>query len=261
MRKYLVLFWLLLPLPVVVVHFGRGQEWLALDMADDQIRLAQDAEKRKDWKLADELYQNAAKLLPRDKTDLKLRVNLAQVRVRYGMGDGPAAIDMVDNLMEDRTFADMPAAFHRETRAMAGRIHYYAAWVMRLEGASRDLWMEQADLARQNFRLLAEQDAAANVNTSTGAATATPTAVPPPGAKSEAAKRLENLESAVQLERIGLTELMARPMPKEGQAMSGQAMSEQMGKKRGDQGGDSDQRGPSPGRLDNPDRFRPINGS
>ena len=245
MKKYLILFWLLLPLPVVVLHFGRGQQWLALDQAYALVKKAESAEKQEDWPQAGRFYQEAAKLAGMENRDLKLRLDLAQVRTHYRTGEAVAAIDLVDKLLDDDGMKAMPADFQRESRELAGRIHYYAAWVLRLEGASRDLWMEEAELSRQNFRFLTEKSASQ-------------------GAEDYSTKQQENLESAVELQRLSLTELMARPLPKEGQCMSNQGLSEQMGKRRG-------QRGKKPGRGRNGDgppdkgagmqRFQPGSGS
>ncbi len=241
MKKYLVLLWILLPLPVVVLHFGRGQEWLANDKAYAFLKKAETAEKMEDWQQADQLYRDAAKCLSPNSHDMKLRVELAQVRARFRMGDAMAAIDGADTLLENKALAGMPVDFQRESRELAGRIHYYAAWVMRLEGASRELWMEEAELARQNFRLLAEQQ----------------------GASGNSTEQKENLESAIQLQRLSMTELMARPLPKEGQGMGNQGLSEQMGKRRGKRGkqpGKDDGEGP-PSNGAGMKRFEPGSGS
>jgi len=245
MKKYFVLLWLLLPLPVVVLHFGRGQQWLALDQAHALVKKAEAAEKQQDWPQAGRFYQEAAKHTGNENADLKLRLDLAQVRTRFRSGEAVEAIDLADRLLDDPRLKSMPVDFQRESRELAGRIHYYAAWIMRLEGASRDLWMEEAELSRQNFRLLTEKSAAQ-------------------GEKAYSTKQQENLESAVELQRLSLTELMARPLPKEGQCMSGQGLSEQMGKRRG-------QRGNKPGRGEGDDgppdkgagmqRFQPGSGS
>jgi hypothetical protein len=129
MKKYLVLLWLLLPLPVVVLHFGRGQQWLARDKAHALVKQAQIAEQQEQWPQADEFYREAAKLVTTGTPDLKLRLDLAQVRTRYRMGDAVAAIEMADKLLDDPAITAMPADFHRESRELAGRIHYYAGWV------------------------------------------------------------------------------------------------------------------------------------
>jgi hypothetical protein len=92
-------------------------------------------------------------------------------------------------------------------------MHYYAAWVMRLEGARRELWLEEAELARQNFRMLAES----GMSGSDQAYTRT---------------QQNNLEAAVKLQRMSMTELMARPLPEEGRKQTGQGLSEQKDKQR-----------------------------
>jgi hypothetical protein len=247
MKKYLVLLWLLLPLPVVVLHFGRGQQWLARDKAHAYVKQAEIAEQKEDWQQADQLYREAAKCVTGESREMKLRLELAQVRTRFRLGEAVAAIDGADKLLDDPAMASMPTDFQRESRELAGRIHYYAGWVMRLEGAKRELWMEEAELARQNFRLLAEQSAAQ-------------------GDKEYSGKQQENLESAVQLQRLSLTELMARPLPEEGQCMAGQGLTEQMGKRRGQRGkgnrpgvGEGGEGPPNKGAGTN--RFQPGSGS
>jgi hypothetical protein len=214
MKKYFVLLWLLLPLPLLVLHFGRGQQWLANDQAHALILQGQEAERVEDWKSADDLYRQAAAFVTNEQKDLKLRLDLARVRTAHRSGDAMAAIEGAESLLDDTAFTSMPVEFRREAREVAARIHYYAAWVMRLEGASRDLWMEQAELARQNFRLLAEKESDQTT---------------PEYVKSQK----ENLESAIQLQRLGLTELMARPVPKECECMGGQCLSEKMGERKG----------------------------
>ena len=242
MRKYLVLLWLLLPLPVVVLHYGRGQQWLARDHAGDFIKQAQAAEQAGDWRLADDRYRDAEKAVGPEDRGLKLRLELARVRSRFHLGEAVAAIDSADRLLADAAMATMPVEFQNETRALAGRIHYYAGWVMRLEGAKRELWLEEAELSRQNFRLLSEQ---------TGDSTPT------------GKKQHEDLEAAVQLQRLSFTELIARPLPREGQCMSGQGLSEQMAKRRGNRGknpGKGKGKG-KPGNGSGLERFDPGSGS
>ncbi|MGC4014709.1 MAG: hypothetical protein QM755_09375 [Luteolibacter sp.] len=245
MRKYLALVWLLLPLPVVVLHFGRGQQWLARDKAHSFITRAEAAEKAEDWTKADELYRDADQIVGAQDANLKLRLDLARARTRFRTGEAVAALDGVDKILDDTGMAAMPAEFRREAHELAARLHYYAGWVMRLEGAKRELWMEEAELARQNFRLLSEQY-------SGGAST------------EKQLQQKEDLESAVQLQRLSLSELMARPLPKEGRSASGQGLSEQMGKRRGQRGnkpgrGPGEDGPPSPG--SGTQRFQPGSGS
>jgi hypothetical protein len=234
MKRWLLLLWLLVPLPVIVWHFGPGQQWLARDRAWTLIQQAQQADEKKDWAGAETNFRDAAKTLGNTDPSARMRLDLALVRERYRQGGAVEAIDGADRILSDRQFTEQPADFQREARELAGRIHYYAAWVMRLEGAQRDLWMEEAELSRQNYRLLTESSFAA-------------------GKKEFATTQQTNLESAVRLQRMSMSELMARPLPEEGQGMAGQGLSEQMAKRRG-------QRGNQPGIGEN-DEGPPANGA
>lgn len=242
MKRYLALLWLLLPLPVVVLHFTRGQEWLELDQARVLVKQGEAAEKVEDWEAASQAYIEASKLVATKDPNMKLRLDLAQVRTHFRKGEALDAIDQSESLLNDPTFGQMPVEFRQEARELSGRIHYFAAWVMRLEGAQRELWMEEAELSRQNYRLLAEEFSSSENPTT----------------------HQKDLESAVQLQRLSLTELMGRPLPKEGQCMANQGLSEQMAKRRGKRG-----KQPGQGKMgDGPpdkgaglDRFKPGSGS
>jgi hypothetical protein len=240
MRRWLLLLWMLLPLPAIVWHFGSGQQWLARDRAHTLLSKAQTAESRLAWSEAETFYREATSHLgpsganSEDKP-LKTRLDMAMARVRYRQGGAVDSIDRMDRVLADPDFPKLPEDLQREARELAGRIHYYAAWVLRLEGAQRELWMEEAEFARQNFRMLAETSlAASRTNYSLIQQT--------------------NLESAIRLERMSLTELMARPLPEEGRTMVGQGLSEQMGQRRG-------RRGPLPGIGPQPDVKEPGNGA
>ena len=217
MKRWLLLLWLLLPLPVVVWHYGPGQKWLARDRAQSLISRGQHAESAKDWSAAETSFREAAALVGNSDSRLKMQLDVALVRARYRQGAAVDAIDGIDRILADPTFHSQPQAQQREARELAGRIHYHAAWVMRLEGAQRVSWLEEAELARQNFRLLTEISLASG-----------------PAAYSELQQT--NLETAVRLQRMSLTELMARPLPEEGEGMAGQGLSEQMARRRGQRG-------------------------
>ena len=214
MKRWLLLLWLLVPLPMVVWHFGSGQKWLARDRAHALIEQAERAEARKYWAEAETLFQaSATKLGNRDHV-VRMQLELALARVHYHQSKALEAIDGVDRILANAQFTTLPAPQQREVRELAARIHYYAAWVMRLEGARRDLWLEQAELARQNYRLLTESSF-------------------DPGKAASSPLKESNLESSVSLERISLTELMQRPLPEEGWFMSGQGLTEALARRRG----------------------------
>jgi hypothetical protein len=217
MKRGLLLLWLLLPLPVVVWHYGPGQTWLARDRANTLIRQAERAEAQQDWPEATRLFRDAAGLIGNTDRHARLQLDLALVRMSLRQGAAVDAIDGADRILAAGGFHQMPEALQREARELAGRIHYYAAWILRLEGAQRDLWLEEAELARQNYRLLTEGGLEA-------------------GLLASAATQQTNLESAVRLQRMSLVELMARPLPREAEAMAGQGLTEQMARRRGQRG-------------------------
>jgi len=217
MKRLALFLWLLLPLPFVVWHYGPGQKWFARDQAHKLIQQAQKAEAQKNWREAETLFRDASERVRNTDPRLKTQLDIALVRARYRQGGAVEAIDGIDGLINESRFHSQPAELQREARELAGRIHYHAAWVMRLEGAQKDLWMEEAELARQNFRLLSEETLFA-------------------GRTNYSQLQQTNLESAVRLQRMGLVELMARPLPEEGEAMAGQGLSEQMARRRGQRG-------------------------
>jgi hypothetical protein len=235
MKRLFLFFWLLAPLPVVVWHYGPGQKWLSRDQAHSLIKRAQNLESAKNWTEAETLYREAAGKVRNTDPGVKTQLDIAMVRTRYRQGGAVDAIDGIDALISDPKFSQQSADLQREARELAGRIHYHAAWVMRLEGAQKDLWMEEAELSRQNFRLLSEETLSA-------------------GKTNYSSLQQTNLESAVRLQRMGLVDLMAKPLPEEGRTMVGQGLSEQMGKRRG-------QRGNKPGIGPNEDARDPANGA
>ena len=227
MKRWLLLLWLLVPLPVVVWHFGPGQKWLTRDRAYALISQAQRAEAGQNWAAAENFYREASGKIGNTDPNVKLQLDVALVRTRYNQGGAVESIDGIDRILADARFHSLPDAQQREARELAGRVHYYAAWVMRLEGAQKDLWMEEAELARQNYRLLTESSFEV-------------------GKTGYAQMQQTNLESSVRLQRLSYSELMGRPLPEEGQKMAGQGLSEQMAKRRGERG-----KGQEPGQGEN----------
>ena len=237
MKRFALFLWLLLPLPVIVWHYGPGQEWLARDQAHRLIQSAQKFESQRNWAEAESRFREAANKIGTTDPKLKTQLDLALVRARYRQGGAVEAIDRIDGLINEHKFRAQPIELRREARELAGRIHYHAAWVMRLEGAQKDLWMEEAELGRQNFRMLSEETLAT-------------------GLTNYSQLQQTNLENAVKLQRMGLVELMAKPLPEEGQAMSGQGLSEQMARRRGQRG-----KGRQPGIGETQDARDPATGA
>jgi tetratricopeptide (TPR) repeat protein len=194
-RKLLVTLWLLLPVLLLAYHSGPGQSALAHDKAAAFARQAGALEKSGDWENALENYRNALAALPPNDKDNQYRLRLAAANARMYTGELPEAMQDMDSLLSEVRKTGGPASAEREVRGNLASAQYYAGWLMRLENASTEEWLEQTENSRQNFRLLAEQTQGVQ-----------------PGSAEDYAK---NLEAVIRLERMDLSELQGLPLPKQ----------------------------------------------
>jgi hypothetical protein len=195
MRKLLLTLWLIAPIGMLSYHYGPGQEKLARDRAAQQLAIAQKAEKGDDWKTANAAYAQALINLPANDTSPRLSIRLAQAKSRMYLGELPEAMEDTESLLQDALKDSADAKLVNQIRTAAASMHYYVAWLMRLEGADKSEWTEQTEDARQHFRLLAE-NASAEQSTDTQ-------------------PQEKNLESVIRLARMDLSELKGLPLPKE----------------------------------------------
>jgi len=192
MRILILGAWLLL-LPIAFAyHLGPGQ---TLDAAAAKLADADRLAAEKDYVAAVDAYDEALKLVP---TELKaetrrIRVERAKAmmlaqRLPEAHADAKA---LVDELQEDPS-AD--AKLLAEARLVMANSQYYITWLMRLEGLGRDLWEPEIESARQLHKLLAEQ-------------------AEQRGDSTAAKSHKEDLESAIRLARMDLSELQGLPLP------------------------------------------------
>jgi hypothetical protein len=214
LRRSLVVLWLLVPTALLAWHFGPGQERLAKDMVQHHLSIAKSLEGHENWSEAVKAYEAAIAALPADETQTRNKLRLAHAKAQMRAGDLPEAMEGLEGLLAEMEKSNEDPDTTREVRSTQAAFRYYAAWIMRLEGASSEEWTEQVDQSRQHFRLLAEK------------------------AQSKGqAKQVEdyekNLEAAVRLARMDLSELKAKPLPKECQGckdVSGKCRSQKEGK-------------------------------
>lgn len=209
MRRLLLFGWLLLPVAAGAYHFGPGQVALRADQASDSAREAAtlaaearaiaardgDPEARGTWAAAVEAYERALAELPpgRDAEGRALRLELAKARMF--VSELPEAHrDLISLLDELEADAVPDVALVSETRAALANAQYYRTWLMRLEGAPRDEWEPEIEASRQNYRLVAETAAARG--------------------DTEVARLSEqDVEAAVRLARMELSDLQGLPLP------------------------------------------------
>jgi len=192
-KNLLILLWALTPVALLAWHYGPGQDSLARDSARAKIEEAVQFEADQQWRKAVAAYTEALAELPEADSARRHRLRLAHANARIHVGELPEAMAAMESLLDEvKTGGD--AALQREVRASLASTQYYAGWLMRLELAEKDEWMEPVGKARQNFRWLAEQ----TVDTDTEA--------------SEAHQK--NLEAVIRLARMDLSELQGLPLPK-----------------------------------------------
>jgi hypothetical protein len=195
MRILVLAAWLLL-LPVAFAyHLGPGQTQKTLDATAIKLAEADRLAAAEDYAAAVEAYDEALKLLPQDRKVEARSIRLERAKAMMLAKKLPEAHAdlkaLVDELQED------PAADAKvlaEARSVMANSQYYITWLMRLEGLGRDLWEPEIESARQTYKLLAEQAE------QRGDATA-------------AKKHEEDLESAIRLARMDLSNLEGLPLP------------------------------------------------
>lgn len=194
-KKLLLSLWLVLPVALLAYHYGPGREGMARDQVAELLVKSKAAESTGDWTRAVKLYDDALALLPHSDTDTRGHIRLARAEARIPIGELPEAMQDFETLLDDVTVAEGNSPLALEVRESLASSQYYAAWLMRLEGADRQEWTIPADQARQNYRMLAE------VSGKAGDARLT--------------DREKNLEATIRLAQMDLSELQGLPLPKQ----------------------------------------------
>jgi hypothetical protein len=189
------MLWLALPVAMAAFHFGPGRAWMSADRSAERLAAAGRAEASEDWQGAVEAYDAALALMSPDATEARARVRLAQAKARARTGELPEAMQDMEGLLSDVLRGPGEGDLARAVREELASAQYHAAWLMRLEGADRQEWTAQTDLARMNFRLLAEHAKASG--------------------DSRATDHQKNLEASIRLAQMDISELQGLPLPKQ----------------------------------------------
>jgi hypothetical protein len=209
MRNAILCAWLLLPVAAGAYHYGPGQARLrddrieaAVHRADAMAGLARaksvlDGEEaaKAQWTEAELAYTEALQLAGNDHPDVTRSLRLERAKAQMFCSKLPDARKDLETLLDDLSQdPDADPKLVDDTRGALANAQYYTTWLMRLEGAPREEWEPEIEASRQNYKLLAENAEHA-------------------GAKDVAKKAAEDLESAVRLERMELTDLQGLPLP------------------------------------------------
>jgi hypothetical protein len=234
LRNLSILLWLLLAPVIGYYLFSRGEAGIRMEMADHLQRQAAAQEKAGAWGEAAKLYEEAAACMPADKNKMAracLDGRAARAKMRNGELE-PALLGLKGAL------ALLPAGpagagAERDLRYALAEAEYYAAWVLRLENQPRTKWFPHAEIARQNLRCLAEDDA-----------------LPAPDRLSHA----KDMEAVIRFTRLDIEELKKLPLPEQGQPGAKKGMSK--GKKKGEGDGEGEEEGDG----DKPGKGKPKKG-
>jgi hypothetical protein len=194
MRMLLLLGWLLLPIGFGIWHYGPGQDYQTLDDVSDLLARADERAKSEEWAKAVELYDEALKRLPPSKVAEARRIRLEKAKAQMMAAGLPEALADLRTLTDELQGESADRKLLAEARSALAQAHYYMTWLMRLEGLPRDVWEPEIEASRQTYRLLAEEAAAK-------------------GDDKAAGKHREDVESAVRLARMELSELQGLPLP------------------------------------------------
>ena len=209
MKRALFTCWMILPVAAYAYHMGPGQDLMRLDQAAALIESADahvveakriaaeegDTAAFREWSDAEADYAAALDLLPAERSNEVRHLRLERAKAQMFIAKLPAAnaalAGLVTELLDDPDVD--PALLADAQRTFAGS-QYYMTWLKRLEGAPREEWEPQIDSARQIYKLLASAAEAGHDETSI-----------------EEAR--EDLESAIRLARMDLSELQGLPLP------------------------------------------------
>jgi hypothetical protein len=209
MRKLFLVLWLLVPLAAAAYHFGPGQQLLRVDRAasllasGDRAAAAArstaaaqgDDAARSQWGEAAAAYAEALEQLPPERVREIRLARLGRDSAQMFLSQMPEARSDLESLV-----GELAADAHADpdvlarARASLANAQYYMTWLKRLEGAPRQEWEPEIEASRQTYKLLAEQFAER-------------------GEASAAREAQENVESAIRLARLDLSDLQGLPLP------------------------------------------------
>ncbi|HEY8503398.1 MAG TPA: hypothetical protein VIL46_02370 [Gemmataceae bacterium] len=195
MRGWILTVWLLVPVGVAAWHYGPGQDQLRLDDVSRALAQADAHAAARRWAEADAAYGEALRLLPASRVGENRAIRLKRAKVQMMNKKLPEAHRELIGLVEElQGEGGADPALLADARSALASARYYMTWLMRLEGEPKDVWGPEIEAARQTYKLLAHESVAA-------------------GDEAAAEKHREDLEAAVRLARMELSELQGLPLP------------------------------------------------
>ncbi len=195
MNKSWLAIWALLPLGAWAYHEGPGQDRLQRDEADALARTAHDDARNERWSAAVEGYGAALAALPEGELAVERQLRLERAKaLMQDAGLPEAREELLELVAELQTDEGADPELVAAARSALANARYYMTWLMRLEGMPREEWEPEIEGARQAYRLLAEEAVER-------------------GDEAALDRNRGDLEAAIRLARMELTELQGLPLP------------------------------------------------
>ena len=195
MRSLLIVAWLFLGLGGAIFHFGPGQHQVEIDRVAAVLKDARanvDAEQYTD---AVNGFEEVLASMPPEKVTESRAIKLERAKAQMLAAQLPESRQSLESLLNEVTADEtVDVRFESEVRAALASSQYYMTWLMRLEGLPEEQWKPEIEAARQHYTQLtkiADQVNDADLET----------------------RSHEDLESAIRLARMDISELQGLPLP------------------------------------------------
>lgn len=216
MRGFKLAVWLLVPVLAGAYHYGPGQDRMKLDAVQSDLAAARTHVAAGEYDPAVERFTAALAQLPAERQNEANRIRVERAKAMLQAQRLPEAYDdltlLLPELQED---PETDPALLADARESLANSKYYLTWLMRLEGEPRTEWEPEIEASRQTYRLLAEQAST-------------------DGDDASARRHEEDLEAAIRLARMDLSDLQALPIPSQCKGCcSGQCQCKKKGNRPG----------------------------
>lgn len=195
MRIMLIVAWLFAGLGGVIYHYGPGQEKLEVDRISGLLKVARHNVEQEQWNDAVQTFDSALAEMPGDKVNESRAVMLEKAKAQMMAAKLPEARSSLQSLLSDmRADEEADPKLLADVQSTLANSQYYMTWLMRLEGLPEEEWMPEIEAARQHYTQLTKEAKKL-------------------GDDKLLETSLEDLESAIRLARMDLSDLQALPLP------------------------------------------------
>ncbi len=195
MRILLIVAWLFAGLGGLIFHYGPGQEKLEIDRVGALLQQARQQVADQDWHAAIETFDAVLAELPSERVAESHVVTLEKAKAQMMAAELPLARQALEGLLDDlRVDENADPKLTADVQSTLANSQYYMTWLMRLEGLPEEEWMPEIEAARQHYTQLSSQAEQL-------------------GNSELLTRSREDLESAIRLARMDLSELQGLPLP------------------------------------------------